>query len=322
MPIRYLARRSLHAVLVIWGTFTITFLMLYVLPSDPVELMMGSRSGNGAESRVDPTVLASLRQEYGLDRPLIAQYVDLLTRTLRGDFGSSIRTGRPVLDTVLDAAPYTLALDAAALVVSLVLGVGTALAAVRARQGWLRQLLLSLPPLGVAMPSFLIGLVLIQVFAFRLRIFPPLGNEGFAALVLPAITLGVPTAAVIAQVLTEKMLQTLDNPFVDTARAKGASRNRVLFRHVFRSGLVPLVTMLGMVVGNLFAGAVVIETVFSRKGLGSLTQSSIDSQDVPVIQAIVLLSAAAFVFVNLAVDLAYPWLDPRIRSLSLRKEEP
>lgn len=311
---RYTAKRLIHSLLVILGAFTVTFAIMYVLPSDPIAIMLGSKSGDAA-AKTDPAAVAALNSEYGFDRPIAVQYVTQLGRMLTGDFGTSLRTGAPVSDALAQAIPSTVALSLAGLAVGLILGITIAATAARSRSARLQGILLALPPFGVAVPSFLLGLIAIQLFAFHWPIFPPLGNNGVKSLVLPAVTLGIGTAATIAQVLSRTFMHTWNQPFVDVARAKGASRTRVQFAHIFRAGLVPLLTISGMVVGNLFAGAVVIETVFSRRGVGLLTQASIADQDVPVIQAIVVLSAAAYVLVSLSVDLLYPLADPRMKSV-------
>jgi peptide/nickel transport system permease protein len=177
----------------------------------------------------------------------------------------------------------------------------------------LRQLLESLPSIGASIPTFWFGLLLLQLFSFRLGWFPAYGGDGIRAVVLPAVTLALPTAAVMAQVLSKSLRDSLSSPYIETAKAKGASRLRIHFRHAFRNGLLPSLTVIGISTGHIFAGSVVVETVFARDGIGRLTQQSVDLQDVPVVLAVVVISAAAFAIVNLVVDLLYPLVDPRIR---------
>ena len=191
-------------------------------------------------------------------------------------------------------------------------GGGLAIVGTLVRSRGLSNTLLGLPPLGVAIPSFWLGLMLVQWFSFQIHLFPAVGNKGFSSIVLPAITLAVPTAALIAQMLSRSLRHSLDEPYVDTARAKGAGPLRVHFRHALRNASLPALTVTGLIVGELLAGAVVTETVFSRAGIGRLTATSVSAQDIPVVQGIVLFAAAVFVLVNLAVDLLYPLLDPRI----------
>lgn len=313
---RYLVRRLLQAVVVLWAAYTASFLVLYLLPGDPVDIMLSGGQPGGV-STASPEQIAAVKAEYGFDKPLITQYVTLLGKALRGDFGNSMQTRQPVTRSVIDALPATLQLAAAALVIALVLGAGLALIVGYTGSSRLREMLLSLPSVGIAVPSFWVGLLLIQQFSFRWTIFPAGGNQGLSGLVLPAITLSIPVAAIFAQVLSKSVLTTLDLPFVETARAKGAARTRVLFRHVLRPASLPAVTLLGLMVGALLSGTVVVEVVFSRTGLGQLTANSVYTKDIPVIQGVVVFVALIYVLSNIAVDLAYPLLDPRI---SLRRQ--
>jgi len=304
---RYVTARLGQALLVLWAAYTVSFVVLYALPGDPVSLMYGSES-----SDVTPEQLDALRAQYGLDQPLPVQYVTRLGALLRGDLGTSVVLHRPVTGLIAEAVPPTAAIALAAFVLALLLGGGLAILATLVRGRGLSNLLLGLPPLGVAIPSFWFALLLVQWFSFANPIFPAVGNKGFASIVLPAVTLAVPTAALIAQMLSRSLRHTLGQPYVDTARAKGAGPARVHFRHALRNASLPALTVVGLVIGELLAGAVVTETVFSRAGIGRLTATSVSAQDIPVVQGIVLFAAAVFVLVNLAVDLLYPLLDPRI----------
>lgn len=310
---RYVLRRLAQGVVVLWAAFTVTFAILYLLPSDPVELMA---SGGGEQSVVDPALLAELRAEHGLDRPPLAQYLHALGGAARLDFGRSYQSDAPATSLILDVLPQTLQLTVAGLALSVLLGVGLAVASTYPRTRWLRHALAALPPLGVSLPVFWVGLMLVQVFSFQWRLFPAIGNEGLASLVLPAVALALPTSASIAQLLARSLRQTLAEPYIETARAKGAGRARVHVRHALRNASIPALTVLGVSVGQLLSGAVVTETVFSRVGLGRLTISAVNSQDIPVVMAVVVFSALVFVVVALTVDLLYPLVDPRI---SLRR---
>ncbi|WNI26782.1 ABC transporter permease [Streptomyces sp. ITFR-16] len=306
---RYLAGRLLQAVFVLWAAFTLSFAVLYLLPGDPVSIMAG---GAGDTNDVSPEQLAELRRTYGLDKPVLEQYGTQLRHALRGDFGISVQSGDKVGHMIGTALPATLQLTSGALVLALVLGAGTALLATYTRWRWLRQLLLSLPALGVSAPTFLVGLVLVQIVSFRWGLVPAFGNEGFGSLVLPVITLSLPTGAVLAQVFAKSLRTTLAEPYVETALAKGASRARVHFRHATRNAAIPPLTVVGVLVGNLLAGSVVVETVFSRTGVGRITATAVSAQDIPVVQGLVVFGALVFVLANLAVDLLYPLIDPRI----------
>ncbi|MEU8706651.1 ABC transporter permease [Streptomyces sp. NPDC048565] len=306
---KYLARRLAQSVFVLWAAFTLSFAVLYLLPGDPVSIMA---AGGGETNDIGPEQLAELRKSYGFDKPVVEQYGTQLWHALQGDFGSSVQSGDDVGHLIASNLPATLELTSAALLLALVLGAGVALIGTYTRWRWLRQALLSLPALGVSAPSFLVGLVLVQFFSFRWGLLPAIGNEGSGSLVLPVITLSLPTGAVIAQVFAKSLRTTLAEPYVETALAKGASRGRVHLRHAARNASIPPLTVLGILTGNLLAGSVVVETVFSRTGVGRITATAVSAQDIPVVQGLVVFGALVFVLANLAVDLVYPLLDPRI----------
>ncbi|WP_109000670.1 ABC transporter permease [Streptomyces rishiriensis] len=313
---RYVIKRLAQAVGVLWAAYTVSFLVLNWLPGDPVTAMASAGMDSGD---VDPARLAALRQEYGFDKPAPVQYAEHLGRAVRGDFGDSVSTGRPVTSTLAGALPQTLQLTGAALLLAVVLGGGLAVPATYTSRRWLRQLLLSLPPLGVSVPTFWVGLLLVETFSFRLHWLPAFGNDGFTGLVLPALTLAVPTGAQIAQVLAKSLLTALGQAYVETARAKGAGRWRVHLRHALRNASLPALTVVGLLVGQLIAGSVVVETVFSRDGLGRVTAAAVTAQDIPLVQGVVVFGALIFVTTNLVIDLVYPLLDPRIVVTSDRK---
>ncbi|EMD28784.1 ABC transporter permease [Amycolatopsis azurea] len=307
---RYLFRRLLQAVFVLWAAFTVSFVILYLLPGDAVSAKLG---GGEAGLSVTPEQLAAAKAEYGLDDPLPLQYGKRLVAALQGDFGRSISTGDDATDMVVSALPPTLAVTGFALVLAILFGGGVAFAGTYTRHRWLGNVLLALPPLGISLPPFWVGLILIQFFSFQLRLVPALGSNGFASLILPAITLAIPTGAIIGQVLAKSLRTQLAEPYAEIVLAKGASRLRVHFGHLLRNAAVPTLTIAGVVAGNLIAGSVITETVFSRDGLGRVTSSAVTAQDIPVVQAVIVLAALVFVVINLLVDLVYPLLDPRIR---------
>ena len=306
--VRYVSSRLGQSLLVLWAAYTVSFIVLYALPSDPVALLAG-----GDASDITPEQLAELKAHYGLDQPLVVQYLLRLGGVLTGDFGSSIATGRPVAQVIGEAIPPTLQLAGLGFLFAVLTGAGLAVLATYVRSRAVSTLLLGLPPLGVAIPSFWFGLMLIQWFSFQLPLFPAMGDKSIASLVLPSITLALPTGAMIAQLLSKSLATSLREPYIDTAKAKGADRRRVHLRHALRNAALPAITMTGLIVGQLLSGTVVTETVFSRPGIGRVTASAVQQQDIPVVQGIVLFAAAAFVLANLAVDLVYPLLDPRIQ---------
>lgn len=318
---RYLVSRLAQAAGVLWAAFTATFLILYALPGDAVSLLLGP----DGENDLTPEQLDAVRERYGLDLPLHEQYLSRLGGLLRGDLGISYSGERPVRDLIIEVLPQTLQIAALGLVLGLTAGAIVAIVATYSRIAWLRRLLTALPPLGVAVPSFWLGLTLLQAFSFANPIFPAMGNQGWRSLVLPAITLGIPAAATVAQLLNKGLESALAQPYIETARAKGAGRVRVHLRHALRNASLPTFTLAGLMVGGVLGGAVVTETVFSRAGIGRLTASSVANRDVPTVLGIVVLAAALYVLINLVVDLVYPFIDPRVvtrRRTSVRGTAP
>ncbi|WP_019929165.1 ABC transporter permease [Nocardia sp. BMG111209] len=312
--LRYIAGRVAQAVVVLWAAFTVTFVVLYLLPSDPVSIQLGA-AGIEPDS-LTPQQLSAAKAKYGLDRPVLEQYWTLLTGALHGNFGLSIAKGVPVGHLIGARIGGTLVLSAFAGLLAVVLGTGLAYLAAFVRIRWLHLLLDRVPALGVAIPGFLVGLVLIQYFSFDLGWLPSSGSGGWKYLVLPVITMALPTAAQLAQVLGRSFEQTLTEQYIVTARAKGLSRGAVQLRHAFRNAALPALTILGLLVGVTVTSSIVVENVFNRNGLGRLAQDAVLTKDVPVVQAIVVIAAGGFVLVNLIVDLLYPLLDPRITHIA------
>jgi peptide/nickel transport system permease protein len=309
--VRYIAGRVAQAVVVLWAAYTVTFLILYLLPSDPVALRLAG--SNLQVSQLSPAQYAALKAQFGLNKPIYVQYLSLLWHALHFNFGQSTSLNLPVSTVLAQRLPITLTLGALAIVFMLVFGVGLACLAVYVQWRPARQLLTRLPAVGVSLPTFWVGLLLIQVFCFSLHWFPSTGDSaGLRSFVLPAITMALPAGAVLAQVLTRSLEQTLREPYIATAQAAGLSRGAIQFRHAFRNAALPALTILGLLIGYALTNAVIAETVFSLAGVGRLAQQAVLAQDVPVVQGIVLFAAAAFVALNLVVDLLYPLLDPRI----------
>ena len=307
--VRYLARRLLLAVGVLWAAWSVSFVVLFLLPGDPIEIM----AAGGLESgTADPAREAQLRHEFGADRPVVVQYAAHLWDALHGDLGRSVQSGRPVTGELADALPHTLQLAGTALALAVLAGTSLALAAAVTRRPALRQVLLSLPVVGVSVPTFWVGLMLIHLLSFRFPLLPAIGDDGWRTLVLPAVTLALPIGAQLSQILAKSLLAALGEPYAETARAKGASHARVVLRHALRNAALPALTVAGVLVGVLLAGSVVVETVFSRPGLGRLTITAVGYRDMPVVQGVVIVGALAYVVANLAVDLLYPVLDPRL----------
>jgi len=304
---RYAAARVLQAAAVLVAAYTVTFLILDALPGNAIDTVTGGQSTD-----MTPQQLHALEVSFGLNRPVWSQWWLHLSQLFQGNLGRSFITGEPVSTELATNFPASASLIGAALLLALVFGGGLALWATRSRSGRLRSLLLSLPPLGVAVPTFWVGLTLLQVFSFDFHVFPGTGNEGIMSLVLPAVTMAIPAGALISSLLARSLDDALTAPYADTARSKGASEARVQFRHALRNALTSTVTVLGLLVGQLLTSAVVVETVFSRSGLGQLTDAAVSNADIPMVQGMVVLGAAAFVTINLVVDLTYPLLDARV----------
>lgn len=305
---RYLLGRLGQALVVLWVAFTLSFLLLQALPGDAILIKFLN-----PELGLGPDQIADIRQSYGADGAVWDQYLHTLGNFLIGDFGYSIEAGVPVGDGILTNLPPTIRLAAFGFALAIILAVAIAALSSLAAFSWLRSAIQALPSLFVSVPTFWLGIMLIQLFSFRLKLIPVINPGPWEGLILPMLTLAVPISAPLAQILVRNIDEVSTHPFVAVARAKGASRLWVLWRHVARNALLPTLTIAGILFGELLAGAVITETVFGLNGLGSLTERAVRNQDTAVIQAIVVLSAAGFVLVNLAVDLLAPVLDPRLR---------
>lgn len=299
-------RRLLATIPVLFGVSLIVFSMIHLIPGDPVEIL-------GDEMLLPREARDELRHQLGLDRPLVEQYVTWSAKAIQGDLGRSIRTNRSVSADIIAQLPRTLELTAAAGAVGLTSGVALGLIAALNFRRWPDTVARLFSLGGVAVPSFWFGILLILLFSVTLRVLPIGGQGSVAHLVMPALTLGVAMAAILARALRASLLDVLGSEYVRTARAKGLRERIVVVRHAMRNALIPTVTLFGLQIGFLLSGALVVETVFSRQGLGRLTVQAVLNKDFPMIQGTVLVSALAYVFVNLIVDVSYLYLDPRVR---------
>ena len=304
--LRYIGERALQTVPVLIGISVITFLMLHLVPGDPVLLFAGDKPLTEARA-------AEIRHQLGLDRPLWTQYGDYAGHLVRGDLGRALRSQRPVLDSILEVLPATVELTLAALLLATALGLALGIAAALAHRTWLDTAAMGVAILGVSMPVFYSSLLLLLFFSFTLGWLPATGRGGLDHLVLPAAALGLISSAVLARLVRSGMLGVLRQDYIVTARAKGVSRALVVWRHALRNALIPVITMLGLQLGALLGGAVVTETIFSRPGLGRLAVDAILNRDFPLVQGTVLIAAVVYVLINLLVDIAYAAVDPRIR---------
>lgn len=296
-----------QALVVLLLAFTASFLLLQALPGDAILIKY-----QNPEMGLSPEQIAEIRVLYGADAPIWAQYGNTLWNFLQGSFGYSIQAGVPVNTLLATNLPPTLRLASIALAVAVLLAIVIAFAATLAPFKWLRNLLATLPALMISVPVFWLGIMLIQIFSFRLRLVPIINPNEFQALVLPVLTLALPIAAPLAQILIRSLDEVEALPFVAVARAKGATRKGVLLRHVLRNALLPVLTIAGLLFGELLAGAVVTESVFGISGLGRITEQAVSNQDTAVLQAIVILAALGFILINLLVDLVAPLIDPRL----------
>ncbi|MCB9513290.1 MAG: ABC transporter permease [Candidatus Krumholzibacteriia bacterium] len=304
---RFLLRRLLALVPVLLGVTLLSFLLLYVVPGDPVQAVAGER--------YDDAVLDALRAELHLDDPLPLRYGRFLLDLARGDLGVSYVTREPVRDAIFATFPHTLRLALSAMLVAVVLGVGLGLAAALKPGSLLDRAAMVFASLGISVPVFWLGMVLILAFSIRLRWLPPSGYGGgdLAHLVMPSLTLGLASAALVARMTRASLLEVMGQDYIRTARAKGLKPSRILLVHGLRNALLPVVTVVGNDFGSYLSGSVLTERIFAWPGLGRYTLDAVAKRDLPAIQGAILVMALAFVLVNLLVDLSYAWIDPRTR---------
>ncbi len=298
-------RRIVTLVPTVLGVVTLVFLLVHLVPGDPVDVMLGETA--------NPADKAALRAELGLDRPLAEQYLGYLAGVARGDLGRSILYRRPVAELLAARIPATLELSAAALAVALILAVPLGVAAARRKDTAVDRGSLVASLLGVSIPNFWLGPLLVLAFSVHLRWFPVSGRAGWASLVLPAVTLGTALAAMLTRMLRSSLVEVLGAEYLTAARARGVGEGRVLWVHALRNALLPVITVLGLQMGSLLSGAVVTEAVFSWPGLGTLLLQAIHGRDYPLVQGCVLVISLGYVAANLVADLAYRWADPRVR---------
>ena len=302
----YVVRRVLVAIPTLLGVATVVFSLLRLLPGDPASVIAGPTA--------TPEAITNIRHQLGLDLPLWQQYLAFLGRLLRGDLGISTRTGAPVVQEIFTRVPFTAELAVTSLILAIAVGVAAGVIAATRRNGGADLGISGSAVFGVSMPTYWLGLMLIIVFAVRLRMLPAAGvDRGVLSMVLPTVTLALFSMGLVTRQTRSAMLEVLGQDYVRTARAKGAGRSSVLIRHALRNALLPVVTTIGLQFGALLGGAVLTESVFAWPGVGRLLVDSIGSRDYPVVQGVVLLLSVAFIVINLLTDLVYAYVDPRIR---------
>lgn len=303
--ISFMLSRLLRAVVTILAVMTFAFVVLR-LSGDPAQVMLGPD--------VPLSSVEAFRAQWGLDQPLWVQYIAYLQSIVTGDFGISMRDRAPAIDLVLERVPSTLQLTVPALLLQLGIGIPAGVYAALHRQSAVDRGVILLAVLGFTIPSFVLGLLLVLVFAVTLGVLPSGGYGGWQHALLPALTMSIGGIGVLARFSRSAMIEVMGQPYVRTASAKGLKWNNVVWRHALPNAAVPIVTIVGFMVGSLIAGAVVVESIFSWPGIGRLLVVSVTNRDLPVVQCILLLIAAAMVVSNLIVDLLYGWLDPRLRA--------
>lgn len=303
---QFLLKRIGMGLLTIFVSSVAVTLLIHLVPGDPVQIMYAQSQGT------TPEQIEAIRSELGLDRAIPEQYIRFVGNILQGDFGETIRGQQPVLGLLLQRLPNTLALAFSALVLALAIGIPLGFCAAYRKGSWIDAGVMGLAMAGVSIPSFWLGLVLLSVFAVQLGWLPVAGT-GPMNLVLPAVTLGVANAAIIARLTRSSMIDALSEDFVRTARAKGLPKALILQRHVLRVGLLPLVTVMGMQFAAMMGGAIVVENIFAWNGVGRLAIDAIFQRDYPVIQGFILVFSIVVVVVSILLDLAYVLLDPRVR---------
>jgi ABC-type dipeptide/oligopeptide/nickel transport system permease component len=303
---RYLLQRAAQAVLVVVGVLVIVFLMLHLVPGDPVQVLFG-------DAPVPKEQVEAVRHQLGLDLPLRLQFVRYIRQMLHGDLGRSLKTNRPVVSDLRRAIPYTASLAVTAMVLAVTGGILFGIASAVAHRSWIDDGVTMVALAGISLPAYWTGLLLIWVFSIKLTWFPITGQGTARHLVLPAITLGWYAGAILTRLVRSGMLEVLRQDYVRTARAKGLAQGVVLLRHAFRNALIPVITVIGIQLGTMLGGAVVVETVFARDGVGRMLVNGILQKDFPIVQGAVLVVAIAYSLTNLLADLSYGVIDPRIR---------
>lgn len=302
---RLIGRRLLFLLPVLFGILVAVFVTMRIVPGDPARLVAGPDAG--------PEELAAIRHQFGLDQPLHVQFERYLLDVLRGEFGQSLKTQRPVLDEIVPRLWNTALLAVLSTLFAAALGLLAGIVAAARRNSTFDHMTMAVAMLGVSTPSFYLGIVLIVVFAVMLRLFPAGGSGGLIHLILPAVTLGASTLGIVARMTRASMIDVLDEDYIRTARAKGVRERVIVARHALRNALLPVIAVVALQFGFVLAGSVLVETVFSFPGIGWLIVESISMRDFPVVQGSILLVTFVSVLVNLAADILYGYADPRIK---------
>lgn len=300
----FIIQRLGTGLIVLLGISIFSFALIHLIPGDPIRIMLGE---NATAEQVQ-----ALREQLGLNEPLVTQYFHFVMGVLQGDLGTSFKTGRPVLTEIMERFPATVKLAASGMLLAIFIGITMGIIAARFKDTFLDFSAMSLATLGVSVPSFWLGILLIMLFTVKLGWLPIAGGTGLKDIILPAVTLGVLASTVISRLTRAGMVEVLSFDYIRTARAKGLGEGAVLFIHAFRNAMIPVVTIIGLQIASLLGGTVIIERVFDWPGLGSLAISAISSRDFPLVQGIILFIGMIFVMINILIDMLYSFIDPRI----------
>jgi len=309
---KYIVKRLIYCVLVLLGVSLICFFIIYLSPGDPVELLLGEAA--------TPELIAAKRAELGFDRPYMVQYGTWLLNVLRGNLGTSLYYHESCWTIIKPMLWKTVQLTFSAMLLSLIISIPLGLLAGVKRGSGIDFFSMGFAMLGQACSSVWLGIVLVMVFAVKLKLFPPYGDTSFAHIIMPSITLGAPLAAITVRMVRSGMIDTLDSDYILAARAKGEPNFKVITKYAFKNALLPVITVVGLQLGQFLGGAVVTEQIFAWNGIGKLMVSSLNGRDYPMIQASLLISSSLFVIVNVLVDLLYTVVDPRMRKTSSGKK--
>ena len=301
----YLIKRIVSKIPILFGMTIIVFLILHLAPGDPVDMIVGPN--------VTPEVYQNIRTQLGLDKPLIIQYFKFLANIFQGNLGESILQGRPVLEIIKERIPVTFNLGITILIISFGLAIPAGIIAAINRNTWKDYLCMSGALLGMSMPTFWFGLLLLYFFAYKLRLFPISGYGTWKHLVLPALAMGLTDAAITARMVRSSMLEVIRQDYIRTARSKGLARQVIIYQHALKNALIPIITLLGMKIGWVLGGSVFLEVIFSRPGIGRLMINAIFARDYPVVQGAMLVLTTSIILGNMLADLLYAVIDPRIR---------
>lgn len=303
---KYVLRRLLLLIPVLLGISLLVFSIMYITPGDPAQLMLGENAPKAA--------VEALREKMGLNDPFIVQYFRFVGKAITGDFGRSYTTGRAVFDEIFSRFPNTLILAILGVIVAILIGIPVGIISATKQYSFIDSTSMVMALLGVSMPVFWLGLMLILLFSVKLGLLPSGGFEGISSLILPALTLGVGSAAIVTRMTRSSMLEVIRQDYIRTARAKGVSEKVVINKHALKNALIPIITVVGLQFGHLLGGAVLTESVYSWPGVGRMMVDAIRQKDTPTVLAAVIFLAAAFSIVNLLVDILYAYVDPRIKS--------